>query len=59
MIMADNTSNMDTLVDGIESRAQALGIYFNGQWTRLHCMPHTVHLSAIEVSTKIPELSPM
>ena len=54
--MADNASNMDMLVDGVENCALAAGILFNGQWACLRCSPHTVHLSAIEVSTEMPGL---
>ena len=49
--MMDNATNMDTLVDGIARHAHAAGIDFNAEWARLHCMPHTIHLSALEVSS--------
>ena len=49
--MLDNASNNDTLVEGIQKRAQAEGIYINAIWARLRCMPHTVHLSAVKASS--------
>ena len=48
--MMDNASNNDTLIDGIEKRCRKNGIFFNGLWSRLRCMPHTVHLAAIQVN---------
>jgi hypothetical protein len=49
-IMTDNASNNNTLVDGIVERAKKQGISMNGDWVRLRCMPHTVHLAALKVS---------
>jgi hypothetical protein len=49
-IMTDNASNNDTLVGGIVERAKKQGISMNGDWVRLRCMPHTVHLAALKVS---------
>ena len=51
--MLDNASNNDTLVDGIQQRAQAEGLYINATLARLRCMPHTVHLSAVKASSFI------
>jgi len=48
--MMDNASNMDTFVEAIQQLAEAVNISFNATWARLRCMPHTVHLAAIEVS---------
>ncbi len=47
--MTDNASNMSTFVDGVESRAKAIGVAFNAHWARLRCMPHTIHLAALKV----------
>ena len=47
--MLDNASNNDTFVDGIEHCARKAGVSFNASWARLHCMPHTIHLTAIKV----------
>jgi hypothetical protein len=49
-IMTDNASNNNTLVDGIVERAKKQGVSMNGDWVRLRCMPHTVHLAALKVS---------
>jgi hypothetical protein len=51
--MLDNTSNNDTLVDEIVKRAKEQGIYMNASWVRLRCMPHTVHLAALKVSSQL------
>jgi len=48
--MMDNALNMDTFVEAIQQLAEAVNISFNVTWACLCCMPHTVHLSAIEVS---------
>jgi hypothetical protein len=48
--VTDNASNNNTLIDGIVARAMRQGISMNGDWIRLHCMPHTVHLAALKVS---------
>jgi hypothetical protein len=48
--MMDNASNNDTLVKGLEQRAEAEGITFNAAWARLRCMPHTVCLAALKAS---------
>jgi hypothetical protein len=49
--MTDNASNNDTLIDGIVEHAKCEGILLNGDWIRLRCMPHTIHLAALKVST--------
>jgi hypothetical protein len=49
-IMTDNASNNNTMVDGIVARAKNQGISMNGNWVRLRCMPHTVHLAALKVN---------
>ena len=48
--MTDNASNNNTLVDGIVERAKKQGIPMNGDWVRLRCTPHTIHLAALKVS---------
>jgi hypothetical protein len=47
--MTDNASNNNTLVDGIVERANKQGVSMRGDWIRLRCMPHTVHLAALKV----------
>lgn len=51
--MLDNASNNDTLVDEIVKRAKEQGIFMNATWARLRCMPHTVHLAALKVSSRL------
>jgi len=48
--MMDNASNMDMFIEGIQWLTEAANISFNVTWASLCCMPHTVHLSTIEVS---------
>jgi hypothetical protein len=48
--MTDNASNNDMLIDGIVELAKQQGISLNGDWIRLCCMPHTVHLAALKVN---------
>jgi hypothetical protein len=49
--MLDNATNNDTMVEGIQRRAQAKGIEMKASWVRLRCMPHTVHLAAVKVDS--------
>jgi hypothetical protein len=49
--MTDNASNNDTLIDRIVEHAKCEGILLKGDWIRLRCMPHTIHLAALKVST--------
>ena len=49
--MLDNASNNDTLVDEIVQQAKEQGIFMNTSWAHLCCMPHTVHLAALKVSS--------
>ena len=53
VVMADNATNNDTLVEALERRMHAAGIMFVGKDARGRCMPHTVHLSALEVGFSI------
>jgi hypothetical protein len=36
--------------EGVEAQSLAHGFKFDAQEGRLRCMPHTVHLAAIEVN---------
>jgi hypothetical protein len=47
-INCDNASNNDTMMDGLETLHAEAGLEFDAQEARLRCMPHTVHLSALE-----------
>lgn len=48
--MADNATNNDTLVRSLESRFKAESIPFKASDARMRCLPHTIHLAAMEVS---------
>jgi hypothetical protein len=50
-VMMDNASNNNTLIRGIVTLAERKGISLNAEWIRLRCMPHTVHLAVLKVST--------
>jgi hypothetical protein len=50
VIMMDNASNNDTMMEAIESWCHEAGIEFSAQKSHMHCMPHTIHLMAIKVS---------
>lgn len=50
-LMLDNASNNDTMVETIEDLCTHEGIYFSAAEARMRCMPHTVHLSALKVSS--------
>ncbi|KAJ7061221.1 hypothetical protein C8F01DRAFT_938333, partial [Mycena amicta] len=41
----DNATNNDTMVEAIERKCIAAGIYFDAKKSRMLCMPHTVHLA--------------
>jgi hypothetical protein len=49
-IVADNASNNDTMMMALEERFTKEGIPFSAQDARLRCCPHTIHLSAMEVT---------
>jgi hypothetical protein len=55
-INADNASNNDTMVEHLEILLQQDFVEFHPSDVRLQCMPHTVHLSAMEVVKRIEEL---
>ena len=38
------------MMEELECLHKIEGLEFNNLWAHLRCMPHTVHLSAIEVS---------
>ncbi|KAF9551879.1 hypothetical protein CPC08DRAFT_647470, partial [Agrocybe pediades] len=46
----DNTMNNGTMIEEIKRRAALKGIPLDASWSRLWCMPHIVHLSALKVS---------
>ncbi|KAI0282918.1 hypothetical protein BC826DRAFT_921206, partial [Russula brevipes] len=55
--MTDNALNNDMLIDGIVEHAKRKGIFLNGDWIRLRCMPHTIHLAALKLLEGIGAIS--
>lgn len=49
-INCDNASNNDTMVDALARLSIEQGYVFDADEGRLRCMPHTVHLAALEAS---------
>ena len=52
----DNATDNDTILRDIEARCQAEDIPFEATQSRLQCMPHTIHLAALQVH---PIMQPM
>jgi hypothetical protein len=48
-VNCDNASNNDTMTDDLEAQSAVEGFEFDSQESWLRCMPHTVHLAALEV----------
>jgi hypothetical protein len=46
----DNATNNDTLVTHFATMCHAQGIPFSEKNGRMRCLPHTIHLAALEVS---------
>ena len=49
--MTDNMSNNNTMVEALVALAAKRKIPLDARLIRLCCMPHTVHLVALKVST--------
>jgi len=45
----DNASNNDTMIESIEVKCSQKGIPFSAKHARGRCMPHTIHLVAIQL----------
>ena len=48
-ISSDNVTTNDTIDRGIELLLAGDGIEFSAEEAHMHCMPHAVHLAAMEV----------
>jgi hypothetical protein len=48
-IVADNATNNDTMVESLGEKCEEEGIPFSAKDARMRCMPHTVHLAALQV----------
>ena len=51
VFMTDNASNNNTLVEALVALAAKKYILLDAKLICLRCMPHTVHLAALKVST--------
>lgn len=49
-INCDNASNNDTMAEALARLSSDQGHWFDAEEGRLRCMPHTVHLAALEAS---------
>ncbi|KAL6303460.1 hypothetical protein BKA93DRAFT_698480, partial [Sparassis latifolia] len=48
-VVADNASNNDTMVEALERCFKAENIPFHASHARMRCVPHTIHLAALEL----------
>ncbi|KAH9915977.1 uncharacterized protein BXZ73DRAFT_54055, partial [Epithele typhae] len=48
-INSDNATNNDTMMTGIEARCKKENIPFSAKAARMRCIPHTIHLAALQV----------
>ena len=46
--MLDNATNNNTMIEGIQRRAELVGIRMKTPWVHLRCLPHKVHLAAVK-----------
>ncbi|KAI0753207.1 hypothetical protein C8Q80DRAFT_499637 [Daedaleopsis nitida] len=56
-INCDNATNNDTMMDALEKKCNTLGIPFSARVARMRCMPHTVHLAALQLLETIGAVS--
>jgi hypothetical protein len=54
----DNASNNDTMMTSLEARCQMEGIELSAGESRMCCMPHTIHLAALKVSSYFLRFTP-
>ncbi|KAJ6523018.1 hypothetical protein B0H19DRAFT_973062, partial [Mycena capillaripes] len=52
----DNATNNDTLVEHFAARCRSSGIPFSEENGRMRCMPHIIHLAALQVRFGSPLL---
>jgi hypothetical protein len=52
-IVADNATNNDSMMVELEALFCHIGIPFSAKASRLQCTPHTIHLSAMKVCSKL------
>ncbi|KAM5546301.1 hypothetical protein V8D89_000427 [Ganoderma adspersum] len=56
-INCDNATSNDTLIAEIESLCHEHGIRFSAKQAQMHCVPHTIHLSALELLSALGVIS--
>ncbi|RXW19302.1 hypothetical protein EST38_g6551 [Candolleomyces aberdarensis] len=54
----DNATNNNTLADAFECRCQAAQILFSATDAQLQCMPHIIHLAALQLLKGIGAIDP-
>jgi hypothetical protein len=57
-VVCDDATNNDTLLKSLENRCAAEGIDFSHKKARIHCLPHIVHLSAMQLLEGIGAIKP-
>ena len=53
----DNATNNDTLIEHFAAKCLEEGIYFSEENGRMRCLPHVIHLAALEVSIPLEPVS--
>ncbi|TEB20234.1 hypothetical protein FA13DRAFT_1575090, partial [Coprinellus micaceus] len=56
-LVMDNATNNDTLVQSLEVRFTAAGIPFSATNARMRCIPHIIHLAALQLLEGIGAIS--
>lgn len=49
-VNSDNAANNDTMMEEFQRLHEEHGFEFDAEESRLRCMPHTIHLAAMEAS---------
>ncbi|KAG1724133.1 hypothetical protein EDB19DRAFT_1582911, partial [Suillus lakei] len=57
-VVCDNTSNNDTLLQALGERCADEGINFSHKDSHIHCLPHIVHLAAMQLLEGIGAIKP-
>ncbi|KAG2139131.1 uncharacterized protein EDB93DRAFT_1073118, partial [Suillus bovinus] len=57
-VVCDNASNNDTLLQTLEEKCADEGIDFSAKHSRTRCLPHIVHLAAMQLLEGIGAIKP-
>ncbi|KAG1721141.1 hypothetical protein EDB19DRAFT_1646657, partial [Suillus lakei] len=57
-VVCDNAMNNDTLLESLEEKCATEGIEFLHKKAQIHCLPHIVHLSAMQLLEGIGAIKP-